>query len=169
MLDLDTVTRDIEHWIQTFVEVPHPALGGWPPCPYARSARIKRSYQILVGHDPCFDLKNQASWGMPDQKEVVIYVYDPSSWSAAQFTSSIEQANIEHLLSKDLIALSDHPAEPEVVNGVTMNQGVWALALVQSLNDLDVKSRVIARQGFYHGWPESYLADLFRHRRDPRP
>lgn len=168
MLDLDFVTRDIEHWIENFVEVPHPALGGWPPCPYARSARLKHSYQILLGTDPYFDLKNQARWGLPDQKEVMIFVYDPAAWSVSQFAQSIDQANQEHLLRQDLIALPDHPADPEVVNGVVMNQGVWAMALVQSLNDLDVKSRVIAQQGFYHGWPEPYLADLFRHRRDPR-
>ena len=34
MLDLATVTADIARWIETFVEVPHPALGGWAPCPY---------------------------------------------------------------------------------------------------------------------------------------
>ena len=169
MLDIDTVTHDIEHWIENFVEVPHPALGGWPPCPYARSARLKRSYQILLGTDPYFDLKTQARWGLPDQKEVLIFVYDPAAWSAAQFAKSIEQANQEHLLPQDLIALPDHPAESEVVNGVTMNQGVWALALVQALSDLNVKARAVGRQGFYHGWPESYLQDLFQHRRDPRP
>jgi hypothetical protein len=38
MLDLDTVRYNIERWIETIVEVPHPALGGWPPCPYAKKA-----------------------------------------------------------------------------------------------------------------------------------
>lgn len=167
-MNIEQVTQDIEHWIETFVQVEHPALGGWPPCPFARSARLKRSYQIVLGTDPYFDLKFQSQWGLPDQKEVMIFVYDPAEWSAEQFAHSIEQANQEHLLRTDLIALPDHPADPEVVNGVTMNQGVWALALVQSLNDLNVKARAVGRQGFYHGWPESYLQDLFQHRRDPR-
>lgn len=168
MLDLDTVTADIEHWIENFVQVPHPALGGWPPCPYARSARLKHSYQILLGTDPYFDLRCQAQWGLPDQKEVMIFVYDPAEWSAALLTSSVEQANQEHLLRQDLIALCDHPADAEVVNGVTMNQGTWALVLVQALSDLNVKARAVGRQGFYHAWPETYLDQLFCHRRDPR-
>jgi hypothetical protein len=167
-MNIDTVTQDIQHWIETFVEVKHPALGGWPPCPYARSARLNRSYQIFLGTDPYFDLKNQADQGLPDQKEVVILVYDPARWSADQFAHSIEQANQEHLLQQDLIALPDHPLDPEVVNGVIMNQGTWALALVQSLSDLNAKAQAIGRQGFYYNWPESYLTELFQHRTDPR-
>jgi hypothetical protein len=30
-MDLETVKHDIEQWIVNFVEVPHPALGGWAP------------------------------------------------------------------------------------------------------------------------------------------
>jgi hypothetical protein len=49
-----------------------------------------------------------------------------------------------------------------------MNQGTYALALVQSLSDLDQKARVMANKGFYQTWPEEYLAQLFEHRQDPR-
>ena len=166
-MDLDQVTGDIAHWIETFVEVPHPALGGWPPCPYARAARLKKSYQVRLGTDPYYDLRNQARWGM-GSLEVVIYVYDPADWPHTLFSASIEQANLEHLVKQDMLALEDHPADPEYVNGVCMNQGTWALALVQSLSDLDARARAIARQGFYHTWPEPYLQALFRHRQDPR-
>ena len=44
MLNLETVTNDIEQWIINFVEVKNPALGGWPPCPYARKARLDRDF-----------------------------------------------------------------------------------------------------------------------------
>jgi hypothetical protein len=49
-----------------------------------------------------------------------------------------------------------------------MNQGTYALALVQSLSDLDQKARAMAGKGFYHTWPEDYLQGLFEHRQDPR-
>lgn len=168
VLDINQVTEDIAHWIETFVEVPHPALGGWPPCPYARAARLKQSYNVRLGTDPYYDLRNQARWGM-GSLEVIIYVYDPEQWTHTMFSASIEQANLEHLVKHDLLALEDHPADPEYVNGVCMNQGTWALALVQSLSDLDTRARAIARQGFYQNWPESYLQGLFQHRQDPRP
>lgn len=166
-MDLEQVKKDIESWIVNFVEVPHPALGGFPPCPYARSARLKQSYDVFLGMDPYYDLKNRARWGMGD-REVIIYAYDPQEWPHPLFAASIESANHEHLLRADILALEDHPNDEENVNGVIMNQGTYALVLVQSLSDLNARARLIAAKGFYNSWPENYLQALFRHREDPR-
>ena len=166
-MNIEIVKANIESWIENFVEVPHPALGGWPPCPYARSARLKQSYQITLGTDPYYDLANRARWGLAG-REVWIYVYNPAEWSHELFAASIEQANREHLLRRDLIALEDHPQDPEIVNGVSMNQGQYAMALCQGLSDLNAKAKVMAQRGFYQNWPEQYLTGLFRHRQDPR-
>jgi len=166
-MELETVKQDIERWIVNFVEVPHPALGGWAPCPYARAARMKKSYDVRVGVNPYFDLKNQARWGMGNW-EVVIYAYDPAEWSYDLFSANLKHANEEFLLRNDLIALEDHPTDVEMVNGVCMNQGTYALALVQSISDLNTKAKLMAEKGFYHNWPEEYLTGLFEHRQDPR-
>lgn len=166
-MELEQVKQDIEHWIENFVEVPHPALGGFPPCPFARQARIKRTFEVYLGSDPYYDLKNRARWGMGN-REVIIYAYDPVEWPYKLFSTSIESANTEHLSRADILALEDHPADVENVNGVIMNQGKYALALVQSLSDLNAKAQQMAAKGFYHGWPEEYLQGLFHHRQDPR-
>lgn len=166
-MELKQVTADIEHWIQNFLEIPHPVLGGFPPCPYARAARMKKSYDVHVGIDPYFDLKNRARWGMGNW-EVIIYVYDPVAWPRDLFAASIDSANTEHLLHRDMLALEDHPNDVELVNGVCMNQGTYAMAMVQSLSDLNTKAQLMASKGFYHNWPEEYLQGLFQHRQDPR-
>ena len=166
-MNIDQVKQDIEQWIQNFVEVPHPALGGFPPCPYARSARLKNSYEVFIGSDPYFDLKNRARYGMGN-REVIIYAYDPVEWTRELFASSLEQANQEFLLDADILVLEDHPADVEMVNGVCMNQGTYALALVQSLSDLNIKATQMAAKGFYDSWPNDYLTALFQHRKDPR-
>lgn len=166
-MNLDQVKQDIEQWIVNFVEVPHPALGGFPPCPYARSARLKNSYDVVIGSDPYYDLKNRARHGLGN-KEVIVYVYDPTEWPHDLFAASLDHANKDFLLAADLLALEDHPSDVEIVNGVCMNQGTYALALVQSLSDLDVKAKIMARKGFYDTWPEDYLVSLFQHRKDPR-
>ena len=166
-MEIEQVRADIESWIENFVEVPHPALGGWPPCPFARQARMKRTFEVYLGTDPYYDLKNRARWGMGD-REVIIYAYDPAEWSRELFAASIQSANTEHLLRADLLALEDHPADVENVNGVIMNQGQYALALVQCLSDLNAKAQQMASKGFYHDWPEEYLQGLFHHRQDPR-
>lgn len=166
-MDLDQVKADIEAWLVNFVEVPHSALGGFPPCPYARSARLKKSYEVYLGSDPYYDLKNRARYGMGN-KEVIIYAYNPVEWPHELFAASIESANTEHLLRADILALEDHPDDIENVNGVIMNQGKYALALVQSLSDLNAKAKLMASKGFYDSWPEEYLQALFQHREDPR-
>ena len=166
-MELEQVKQDIESWIENFVEVPHPALGGFPPCPFARQARMKRTFEVYLGSDPYYDLKNRARWGMGG-REVIIYAYDPEEWPYKLFSTSIESANTEHLLRADILALEDHPDDVENVNGVIMNQGKYALALVQCLSDLNTKAQQMASKGFYHNWPEEYLQGLFRHRQDPR-
>ena len=166
-MELEQVRADIESWIENFVEVPHPALGGFPPCPFARQARMKRTFEVYLGADPYYDLKNRARWGMGN-REVIIYAYDPAEWSHELFSASIESANTEHLLRNDILALEDHPDDVENVNGVIMNQGKYALVLVQCLSDLNTKAKQMASKGFYHDWPEEYLQGLFHHRQDPR-
>lgn len=166
MLNLETVSYDIERWIANFVEVPHPALGGWAPCPYARRARLDQDFEVRIGVNPYFDLKVVAQTGI--SKSVVIFAYESTAYTAKQFNVMINSANTEFLIGRDLLALEDHPNSAETVNGVVMNQGTYALALVQNLNDLNVKAQAIARKGFYESWPESYLQELFQHRQDPR-
>jgi hypothetical protein len=167
MLDLATVKSDIEQWIENFVEVPHPALGDWAPCPYARRARLEQDYEVRLGTDPYVDLLEISKTGL-NGKSVVILAYDLVCWEYTHFSASIQAANIVYLLDDDLLALEDHPADAEVVNGVTMNQGTYALALVQSLSDLNQKAKLIAQKGFYNTWSEEYLQALFQHRQDPR-
>jgi hypothetical protein len=166
MLNLETVTHDIERWIETFVEVPHPALGGWAPCPYARKARLDRDFEVRIGRNPFEDLIAVSYGTLPCS--VVIFAYDPESHPYDEFHAQIEFANTNHLVPQDMIALEDHPADPEMVNGISMNQGTYALVLVQNLTDLNVKAQHMASKGFYTTWPEDYLKALFRHRQDPR-
>ena len=166
MLDLETVTYDIERWMANLVEVPHPALGGWAPCPYARRARLDRDFEVRLGRNPFEDLI-AVSYGTLT-KSVTIFVYDPKFHPYDKFHDEIEFANINHLVPRDMIALEDHPADPEMVNGVSMNQGTYALALVQSLSDLNAKAKTMAQKGFYTTWPEDDLQALFQHREDPR-
>jgi hypothetical protein len=166
MLDLNTVQSDIEHWIETFVEVPHPALGGWAPCPYARKARIDRDFEVRLGNDPYRDAMNISVSGL--NKSVVIYAYEAEAWSHMDFAYRLNQANQHWLLPHNLLGLEDHPDDQEIVNGISMNQGTYALLMIQNLSDLNEKAQLVAKKGFYHTWPEEYLQALFTHRKDPR-
>ena len=166
-MDIKTVTRDILAWSENFVEVPHPALGNWTPCPFARQARLQGTVGIFIGKEPYFDLESRASLGM-QQYEVIIYAYDPAEWTREYFSPRLQAANRDFLLSSDLIVLEDHPDDIEDVNGVIMNQGKYALSLVQSLSKLNSQSKLLAQKNFYQNWPDNYLYQLFADRADPR-
>lgn len=167
VLTLEQVTRDILSWLETFVEQSHPDLGGWPPCPYARRARLDRTLEVKLGVDVYTDLVQLSNRGL-DGREVVLFAYDPGAWPRQRFAADIERANQGFLVPRDLIALEDHPDDPEFVNGIKMNQGTYALVLCQELGDLNRRARRLAQQGFYQSWPEPYLAQVFRWREDPR-
>jgi hypothetical protein len=166
MLDINTVKQDIESWIVDFVEVPHAALGGWAPCPYARRARIDRDFEIRLGSDLGSDLEDLSRTGIA--KSVVIVVYEGHRYTASQFNKTVSDLNEQFLVRHDLLALADHPGDTEIVNGVCMNQGTYALVLVQKLSDLNEKAKLIDSKGFYDAWPEEYLQVLFKGRKDPR-
>ena len=166
-MNIDQVRKNILDWVENFVEKPHPALGGWPPCPYAKKARLDNDFDVRIGTDPCIDLE-EIAWQGLGGKSVVVIAYDPVLWPHDQFSKILDQANHDFLLAADIIVLEDHPDDLEIVNGICMNQGTYALSLVQSLGDLDKKAKAMAKQGFYNAWPEKYLTALFRHRKDPR-
>ena len=113
MLNLDTVQTDIEKWIVNFVEVPHPALGGWAPCPYARKARLDRDFEVQLGLAPIHDLVQISKKGL-EGKSVVIFAYDPTDISYTELSYAVDVCNREFLLPNDLLALEDHPADSEV-------------------------------------------------------
>lgn len=166
-MNIETVKKDIESWLINFVEVPHPSLGGWSPCPYARRARLENKYNVLLGSNPYEDLVNISYSGLGGF-EVLILAYDAASWDHRLFGQMIKSVNENFLINKDIIALEDHPADAEIVNGVCMNQGKYALILVQQLSELNLKAQLLAKQGFYNSWPEQYLQSVLQHRKDPR-
>ena len=166
-MKLEDVQKDIAHWIENFLEVNNPDLGNRSPCPFARSARLKNSYTVRLGTEAYADMMDISREGLGDL-EVVVYAYPRDFYTPTEFADIVDKTNQGFLLPVDLIALDDHPDEPELVNGVCFNQGTYILVLVQSLSDLNSRAKKVAQQGFYDDWPEDYLEDLFAHREDPR-
>jgi hypothetical protein len=164
-MDFAQAKQDVLDWVTGFVERPNADLGGWPPCPHARKARLDDQFDIRPGTvDPYTDLMHveMGRW------RVIAFVYDPDRIDAEEFGQQVRAVNTGFLIPRGMIGLADHPQEVENVRGVIMNQGQWALAFVQPLRELDHFARLIADRGYYEGWPEEYLQGLFEGRQDPR-
>ena len=164
-MNFEQAKKDIMQWIVDFVEKPNPLLNHWAPCPYARQARVNNLIDIRQGYfNPIDDVKHADL----RQYDVVAYVYDQHRWTASEFNEFVDTANVSYLAQRGLIALADHPGDEELVNGVSMNQGTYAIIFVQDIAKLDSHAKQLASKGFYNGWPEEYLTVLFTGREDPR-
>ena len=118
-MDQRQVTEKLLAWMEDFVEKPHPGLGGWPPCPFARQARLSKNIDIRHGQDVYADCLSLLYFDW--SKEVVIFWYDDID--AESFIDDVNRAN-SVLLSKDIVALEDHPDIEEIIAGVKMNFGL---------------------------------------------
>ena len=166
---IDQVKADIEDWLVNFVEVPHPALGNWPPCPFARQSRLRNKYDVRLGKDIERDLFLFAKKHYLGKNDVVIFAYAPDQYDDAYFNWAVDTMNMSKGFRKrNLLALADHPDTVETHNGVCFNMGKYALVLIQDKTKLNDHARMLAHRGYYDGWNEEYLQEVFAHRKDPR-
>jgi len=166
-MNLPEAKQSVIDWLQNFIEIPHPALNGFPPCPYAKQARLKNQVDFRLGGDPYLDLLMLSKKGM-ENWEVIVYIYDPELWGADEFNEHIDAANDGPMKNAGLISLSDHPDYREEQNGVCFNQGTYALSICALTKNLDAASVQLYKKGYYNGWDSEYLDDLFTNRKDPR-
>lgn len=164
-MDFVQAKIDIINWLVNFVERPNAQLNGWPPCPFARKARLDGQFDVRPGQiDPYTDLQRVDLGDFM----VIAFVYDRDQMTSDQFNRQIEAVNQGFLVPRNILALADHPNDHEEINGVCMNQGEYAIAFVQPLGKLNEFAKTIAAKGYYNGWPEDYLQALFQFREDPR-
>ena len=147
MLDQAQVEQALTHWLEEFVEVPHPSLGGWPPCPFARQARLSKNIDIRQGQDPYSDCLSLLYYDW--SKEVIIFWYD--AVDPTLFLSDVERAN-GVLLAKDIVALEDHNLIDEIIAGVKMNFGLCPIIVVQQNTKLNQAADQLRDKGYYDSW-----------------
>lgn len=152
MLTQESVTSALLKWMEEFVEVPHPSLGGWPPCPFARQARLSRNIDIRQGQDPFDDCTSLLDYDWV--KEVLVFWYDEID--PELFIDSVNRAN-DILLAKDIVALEDHPATEEIISGVKMNFGLCPIIILQKNSKLNQSADQLREKGYYHTWSQSDL------------
>ena len=160
MLTQDTVESALLKWMEEFVEVPHPGLGGWPPCPFARQARLSKNIDIRAGTDPFIDSTSLLEYNW--DKEVVVFWYnhiDPDS-----FLDSVNRAN-SVLLEKDIVALEDHPDTEEIIAGVKMNFGLCPIIVLQKNSKLNQAADQLKEKGYYHTWSQADVDKIVTWRR----
>ena len=149
MLTQTTVESSLLKWMEEFVEVPHPSLGGWPPCPFARQARLSKNIDIRQGQDPFNDCLSLLDYDW--SKEVVVFWYDYIDTEL--FIDLVNRAN-SILLANDIVALEDHPDTEEIIAGIKMNFGLCPIIVLQKNNKLNSAADQLKEKGYYHTWTQ---------------
>ena len=150
MLDLDQAKKHISTWIDTVLTEPQPELNGISRCPFAATALARDRVAWALGSDVSSDVEAAIDhW--QDHLEIAVTVYDPSIDPAA-FATAVESANHHICRARSFIALEDHPAAPERVAGLSMNQGQYALVLLMPAAKLHGASQMLRARGYYDNW-----------------
>jgi hypothetical protein len=152
MINQSTVETALLKWIEEFVEVPHPNLGNWPPCPYARQARLSNNIDIRLGTDPYTDCLSLLEYDW--QQEAIIFWYDHNIVTSDKLLYDVNNAN-QILLANDIVALEDHPDAEEIINGVKMNFGYCAIIILQKNSKLNSAADQLRSKGYYDTWTQT--------------
>ena len=160
MLDQSTVESALLKWMEEFVEKPHPSLGGWPPCPFARQARLSKNIDIRQGTDPYADCMELLYYEW--DKEVVVFWYNHID--ADLFVNDVVRAN-NTLLAKDIVALEDHPDTEELIAGIKMNFGLCPIIVLQKNSKLNQSADQLKEKGYYHSWSQEDIDKIVTWRR----
>lgn len=157
------MVEEIKQWVEEFVSVHNTELNKIP-CPFAKQAVLQNTVEYLE----TTKLRNTLmsllhSWN--DNHEVVVLYADTELYEPDEVADIVKRFN-KLAMPYNLVALEDHPDDPEVLNGVTMNFGKAILVLVQPLTKLNKASNILKRQGYYDDWPEENYNDVvaWRHK-----
>jgi len=165
--------ENIHSWILEWVSQYNSALDA-VPCPFAKQALLDNKIIIheltpleeWISMPDYFkaQLENY-TYHWPKGIEVVALGCDPKHITAQELETAVEQSNTHTLLPRGYVALEDHPDAPEIVAGESMNNGDWAIVLVQSKEKLDKASAILERQGYYNNWSKENLDDVVNWRK----
>lgn len=164
---MNSLQQDLETWIYNWVSVYNSNLGA-VPCPFAKQAyvdnkivirELKQIDTLTIADYFASELENY-TFHWPNDIEVVALGCRPDLIDSADLSKTIKRCNESFLANRGYIALEDHPNDLEIIAGETMNQGKWALVLLQSKDKLNNASKMLDRQGYYNKWTQDNLDDV---------
>ena len=155
------LASNIESWIKERLSVKSEVFNGLPPCPYAQSAwldgkvkthHLKDTFPLNT-HIPA-EIENY-TYNWPKGCEVVVLGFDPLSILPSHLNEIIDDAK-PMLDKRGYTALEDHPFEREEVQGIWLNNGSWALVLIQPTEKLVEARQWLETKDYYKNWDTNY-------------
>ncbi len=151
--------EEIKKWISEFVSV-HNSTLGQVPCPFAKQALVsnKIEYKEVDRNNTLSTLVHLADHWNDDFEVVCLYATN-DQFTPVELVELVDAFN-NNAMELDIVALEDHPDDPEEWKTVSLNFGKCILILVQRLSKLNQASKILKKRGYYTTWDKEHYDDV---------
>jgi hypothetical protein len=153
----DTIVANLTKWMTEFVETPNPLLGNWPPCPYARQARVNNKIEFVYSPHDVITTTVEQNLNKLEDKDVIVVYFDHTMIQPDILAELVKVYNESFLMPRNYVALEDHPDSIEYVNTIQMNFGECGLLIISKLDMLNDASDKLREKGYYKHWNQEEL------------
>jgi hypothetical protein len=147
----------VEDWILSLTHN-HESLSNLPICPYAKQAYINKRYHIADAEYNTIDLDIQHVDLIKYQ--VIIFKFkDYQSYDIETLRQKTNDLN-NKFNKNDIVVLDNDPRDPFFINDIKTTYDECYLWLIQSLSDLNNKSKELEKTNYYSHWTKDQLDDV---------
>lgn len=157
---------DIQRWIVEKLSVSLPIFNNMPACPFAKQALLDNKIKIIeiFTKEDFISVMQHHVKNWPENLEVLVLGCNPELITAEELTNITETSNDSFLNDYNYLALEDHPTELEYVKDFCVNEGNWALILLQSKDKINYARKILEKRGYYKNWDDSYFREVVLNR-----
>ena len=162
---MTSITKDILTWSEKYLEPKNKHLGNVSVCPYARMARIKKTYRILEchEHDKFLDTIVQGVELAKDPDiQIVIVGCDDIQYEVEELDAIIHAYNVV-FVPQDIYIMASHPYDEEDEEPIEFldtdgwdSENTFMMVLIQKFDELEKASDNLRKTGYYEHWPSDY-------------
>lgn len=127
----------LKEWVSK-LSIPNPNFGNWPICPFAKKVLDSNKVKITF-NDRDINIKEDEVW---------IFVYDRDICSE----HLLLRRNVLNAEHPELIFMEDHCDCPEVITGVSMNNGKYNIIIGQHRTKIREARRTLHEKNYYENW-----------------
>ena len=174
---MTSITDDILTWSKKYLEPKNEHLGNVPVCPYARMARLQKTYRILECHNFAKfqdTIIEGAKLAKDPDIQIVIVGCDDIGYEPEQLSSVIDVLN-RVMVPNDIYLMGSHPWDDEEDEPVEFldtddwqPENEFMMVLIQKFDELEKASDNLRKTGYYDHWPSDYYEGTVKKRQSYR-
>jgi hypothetical protein len=147
----------VEEWILSLTHTQE-SLSNLPICPYAKQAYLNKKYSIIETEYDTISLNIKES-DLTKYQVIIFKFKDYQSYDIETLRQKTNDLNNE-FNKNDIVVLDNDPRDPFLINGVKTTYNECYLWLIQSLSDLNDKSKELEKTNYYKHWTKEQLDDV---------